>query len=312
MQISLYSLAAMLCTISQTAKILAPLHERVCVAPGREMTIEGKLDGVVVEETYHKSYADLTQLREQLPEAAVTALAREVLNRLAQQTKAKTADPNGVIPLSEALISDDPKSAAALIDELFKANVPINQIYLEHLSPAAALLGKWWETDKVKFSDVTVGTGRIYAIMRSMNARSQPAHPPKIKSALFAMVPEDDHVLGLRMAVDLARKEGWEVEAHLSSDHDTLVEEIGAADHLLIGLSAGGIHSLPNLARLVVALRISNPLAKILVSGGIADAAKEQIGLLNVDGVARSFEDAMFKLETLWASFQDSGETDKP
>lgn len=264
------------------------------------------LDGtsLVVDEFYHRSFEDLDQLRTELPPDTVAALAREVLTRLAGKVKNPQADPKTITALSKALIDTDPDAAAALIEKHFSRGVAIDAIYLDYLAPASEKLGEWWKTDKVSFAEVTVGTGRIYAIMRALNRRIRPTVLPDQKSAIFAMVPGDDHVLGLRMAVDLARKEGWEIEAHLAPDHDTLVDEIAASGKLLVGLSAGGSHAFPDLLRLIVALRVSIPNIKIVLSGGILDAEENKIELLNADAVARTFEDAMAALDQLWDGFQ--------
>jgi methanogenic corrinoid protein MtbC1 len=270
------------------------------------MTSEDSHSAALVDEVYHKAYSDLNELHQRLPEGAVIDLAREVLKRLAAKNAGKTVDPAVFSTLGNALIAPDATTAARMIDDLYKSGIAIKAIYLDYLAPTTALLGEWWETDQITFADVTVGTGRIYAIMRSINRRSRPEVLPERKSAFFATVPDDDHVLGMKMAVDLARKAGWEIEARLDSDHDRLVEDIAKSGELLIGLSAGGIHALPNLARLVLALRISAPVSKILVSGHIVDLAQDQIELLQVDGIGRSFEEAMTQLETLWQAFQEA------
>lgn len=258
---------------------------------------------LVVDDIYHKSFEDLDQLRTELPRETMTALAREVLSRLAGKVKNPQADPKTISALGKALIDPDPDAAAALIEKHFSRGVEIDAIYLDYLAPASERLGEWWTADKVTFAEVTVGTGRIYAIMRSLNRRVRPTAQPEQKSAVFAMVPGDDHVLGLRMAVDLARKEGWEIEAHLSPEHDTLVDEIAASGKLLVGLSAGGAHAFPDLVRLIVALRITIPNIKIVLSGGILDMPDEKIKLLHADAVARTFEDAMTQLDRLWQDF---------
>lgn len=267
------------------------------------MNSERDNGNLVVDDIYHKSFADLDQLRTALPPDTVTALAKEVIARLAGKAKNSKADPGTIVGLSKALVSADPEAAAALIEKHFARGLTIDAIYLEYLAPASEQLGEWWTSDKVSFAEVTVGTGRIYAIMRSLSRRIRPAPQTKEKSALFAMVPGDDHVLGLRMAIDLARDEGWEIEAHLATEHDALVDEITASGHLLVGLSAGSSHSFPNLVRLIVALRVSVPNIKIVLSGGILDKSQDKVQLLDADAIARTFEDAMSALDRLWNDF---------
>ena len=54
------------------------------------------------------------------------------------------------------------------------------KFYLEYLALAARKLGKWWEEDRVSFLDVTLGTGRIYAIIRAVS----PARPVPVDSKM--------------------------------------------------------------------------------------------------------------------------------
>ncbi|MEW9922290.1 B12-binding domain-containing protein [Marimonas sp. MJW-29] len=249
---------------------------------------------------YHRSYSDLNRLQKQLPEEIVVSLAREVLEGLARQLASPEVRNEEILRLSNALIGPEPKAAASLIQRLYADGRDVNALYLEYLAPAALELGERWKSDRITFADVTVGTGRIYAIMRSLRKRITPHRTPGRRSAFFAVVPGDDHTLGLKMAADLARNDGWEIELELSSEHEEVLDRIIGAEPLLIGLSAGGKHAVPNLARLVLALRVHLPTAQILVSGNILDAETESVHLMHVDGIGRSYEEAMSELERLW------------
>jgi len=269
------------------------------------MTSENDHTSFVVDELYHKTYSDLSQLNRQLPEDAVVALAREVVKRLAEKAHTVEGDRPDIKPLATAILDQNAQIAAQMVDRLYAGGTSVHEIYLRHLAPAADMLGKWWEEDRITFANVTVGMGRIYAIMRSINRMARPAVAPAHKSAFFAAVPEDDHVLGLKMAVDLARREGWEIEARLDAPHDELVEAIVASGELLIGVSAGSNRAIPNLLRLVMAIRLSVPEAKILVSGHLVDLSPDKIELMHVDGISSTFEDAMSQLDALWHGFHD-------
>lgn len=268
------------------------------------MSSSDNLENLVPEDVYDKAYADLSQLQTQLPERVVESLAREVLRRMARDTPELPVEPQEIEALSDALISKDAKAASSLIQRHHGNGVDANTLYLNYLGPAAHTLGTRWETDQISFADVTVGTGRIYAIMRTLNRQVSRRPVRDGKAAYFAVVPGEDHRLGLKMAADLARKEGWQIDLELDATHDELVEQITQSDHALIGLSAGGVHALPDLARLVLALRVSVPNALIMVSGNIVAIEHESISLMQVDGMARDFDGAMAKLAELWDTLQ--------
>lgn len=249
-----------------------------------------------------QAFADLSTLQMQLPEDVVASLAREVIDRLVQQERAAESSGDTILTLCNALIGPDPKAAARIVSEHIQQGTHADSVYLSLLAPAAERLGTWWETDEITFSDVTVGTGRIYAIMRTLSSLQLPKELPLEKMAIFAAVPGDDHTLGVRMAADLARKAGWKVEIALDVEHDALVNRIAQSDHLLVGLSGAGAHILPNLARLVLALRTSAPNARILVSGHIVELSSESIKLMHVDAIGKDFDEAMAELDRLWTS----------
>ncbi|KIN70024.1 Coenzyme B12-binding [Sulfitobacter noctilucicola] len=249
---------------------------------------------------FDQAFNDLSRLQTRLPEEAVAALAREVITRLAKTEQASKQDSESVDAMSNALIGPDPKAAPRLIEQHLQRGAQIEELYLDLLGPAARKLGEMWESDEIHFTTVTIGTGRIYAIMRTLASKQKPAFLPEQKSAVFAALPGEDHTLGVRMAADLARKAGWQVQVELNQDHDTLIESIQKSGHLLIGLSCGGLHTVPQLARLVLALRISVPNARILVSGNPAAIQTEDIKLMHVDAAVSDFDEAMEALDAMW------------
>lgn len=254
-------------------------------------------------DVYVRSQSELRLLKSQLPESSVESLAREVIRRLAdresRETNARASDKQ-IELLCNALLSEDDRAGAEFIQELNTDGVPPEVVYLEYLARAARRLGKWWEEDLISFTNVTVGTSRMYAIMRGMQHRfiSTPAHSEK--SALFASVPGETHTLGVRMAADLFRRDGWDIDLKIGLSHDDLVAEIKASDTTIIGISAAGYHSINALSQLVIALRISNPSAKVFVSGFAAEKVPDAISLMGVDGSVSDIEAARALMAALW------------
>ena len=85
--------------------------------------------------------------------------------------------------------------------------------------------------------------------------------------ALFATVPGETHTLGITMAADLCRDHGWRIDLKTGLDHDSLLSAIKHKPYANIGLSAGHPNMIGDLTRIVLALRLTHPLAHILVSG---------------------------------------------
>ncbi len=243
-------------------------------------------------------------LGQQLPERALEGFAREVITRLANREtvagKAVQQPPSrGVLPLCHALVATDPNAAEEIVARLQDDGCSLDQLYLDKLAPAARQLGLWWDENEVTFAEVTIGISRIYALMRHL----RDAFPLPIeigaRRAVFASVPREDHTLGVTMAADLFRQEGWDIDLLIGLDHDALVEAILDAGTPLIGLSAGCEETLGDLARLVVALRVSQPGSRLLISGHLTETAQEVVSQLGADATASSVAEAMAALEVL-------------
>lgn len=259
------------------------------------------------QDNYERTAEGMASLFARLPEPDVRTVAEEALKRIARRADpADTAETEGPSPkeierLCLALMSDDPTAGASIIEDVTARGATLEQIYLSYLAPAARQFGERWTADKASFFQVTIGAGRIFAILRALNDAGRPLSLPGDRSVLFAAVPGETHLLGIRMAADLFRQKGWDVELALDLSHDAMLEHVALSGHRLIGLSAGGRHSAPALARLIVALRVQDPRSFILVSGQILVEARDLVEATLPDGMAQDIETAEALLEGAYA-----------
>lgn len=262
-------------------------------------------DAPIAIDVYKRSQAKIRLLKEKLPEDLVANLAREVIMRVASKDRMLDhvpyeAKPEALEKLCVALLSDDDKAASGIISGLRADGVRAEDIYLKQLAAAARILGDKWVNDELSFSQVTVATGRMYAIMRSLRHLFEPKLPLHGKAAVFAAVPGEDHTLGVHMAADFFRKDGWNIALKVGMDHDELVAEIGKTPVGILGLSVSGKHSIEALSRLVVALNICSPSLIILVGGSNISELRPILDLLGLDVIAPSIEDAKMQMTTLY------------
>ncbi len=258
------------------------------------------------DELYQKAVKEIGTLREKLPEDAFAALAREVIRRLSDHDAA----PQGSISfpsdetideLARALMQPGLDAGNQFIERIRAQGASVETVYLAYLAEAAKKLGEWWEEDEVSFVDVTLGTGHIYAIMRGLKPMFRaPLANLTRPHGLFAAVPGESHLLGVSMAADLFRKNGWEIDLKRDLDHDTIIHHAKTTGVPLVGLSASGDHALVPLARMIIALRISAPDASIMVSGAILGSSYERIQEMGVDIIPESMDDALAKARSRW------------
>lgn len=256
-------------------------------------------------DTFEEVQADVLALKAKLPEESIDGIVAEILNRIKSRGSLtsgsiNTPQPQQVERLAYALISDDNQEGARFIQDVREDGASLEAVYLSYLAGAARLLGEWWTEDHVSFVEVTVGSSRIYSIMRGLSHLFTPPGPVEVKSAAFATVPGETHVLGVRMAHDIFCKEGWEIDLQVGRSHDDLVEVLSEPGTNIIGLSAAGRHSAAPLAKLVLALHISNPTARIFVSGNIATDAQDLVSLMGLDGIAGDINAARTLMEAAW------------
>lgn len=246
--------------------------------------------------------SEVEALAQTLPKAAVAQFAQEVVRRVADNLVVPL--PREVFPtseeidaLSEALLDGDDGTAIALIEQAQKSGAHYEAVCQSYLAESARRLGSWWDEDKVSFYRVTVAAGRIYTILRLLRLHRPVQLQNLRRSAIFAAVPGEDHTLGITIATDMARARGWDIELFVGRSHEDLVEVLGRRETVLIGLSAGTRRVLPALIKLIVALRISNPGAKIMICGQIAVNNLNLEGITGVDAVAADFEQALAQME---------------
>ena len=260
-------------------------------------------------DVYDQTMTQIRRLKPLLREQSVETLAREVIRRLAdRKTEDDVEAPQRatIERLCRALTSDDDWAASAMIEDIRATGASLEVIYLKYLTAAARLLGEWWNRDRMTFTEVMLGTSRIYSIMRTLRGCVRERVFVE-REALFASVPGERHTLGVQMAADLFRQDGWRIELLTNRDHDELVAEIVAAEAGLIGLSASGANALDALTRLVLAIRIERPCAAIFVGGHIVAEAGDKLALLDIEGMAADLNGARAVLDRLWsASHRDA------
>ncbi len=248
------------------------------------------------------AFTEIDVVQRSLPQTTLNTLAVEVVSRVANNLRVE-GDPDQqpgfeeIDKLCNALLADDPGAAASFIEAAQTKGSSYETLCLLYLSAAARRLGAWWDNDQVTFYRVTVAAGRIYAILRILR-RERPLGAPNLRrAASFASVPGENHTLGITMASDLAREHGWDIELLVGLEHEALVAKLEQSQPLVIGLSASGKRSLPALTRLVVALRIGVPNARILVCGQIAASNLTLVGVTGADAAATDFHGALGHME---------------
>jgi methanogenic corrinoid protein MtbC1 len=262
------------------------------VAP--DLQVRAHLD---LDESRYSSIR-LQRLTTTLPEDAVQSLAQEVIGRLSTQlrspdTIAHVPTPEEIQAFCNALVSNDAGASAMMMSRIQAGGASITDIYIHYLATAARRLGEMWASDEISFMDVTIGASRILAILRGLRGAFRSVRPMSARSALFAAVPGEQHTIGITMAADLFRREGWDIDLIVGACHEEIIDRLGGSDASVVGLTAHGEKSLGPLLRLIPAIRIANPAVSILICGKIGDLSDDLVSLTGADGFADDIASAL-------------------
>ena len=203
-----------------------------------------------------------------------------------------------IAELCDALLSPQDRAAHDFILNVRRNSADIEVVYLSYVAGAARRLGQLWDEDQISFMDVTPGCGKLYRIIRGLR---HVIAPSIIKDrdeypAMFALVPGETHTLGIEIATDIFRREGWDVDMMVGLDHDHLIEQSDRRTYRAIVLVANSDSMIEPLTRMVLALRISHPMSHIVVAGNILNHYPNISSLVGSDAVIRDIETAVAKL----------------
>lgn len=248
------------------------------------------------------------QARPGLSEAALMVLAQEVVTRLAQwasdsvarRTKAKLRVQPDLDRLCAALIGPDPKAAGEMLFAAHARGATHEELCLFHVGDSALQLGRMWDNDDISFQDMALAAGRMLHILRDLREIAPPFEPRGNRSALFATVPGERHVLGITIAADVFRDAGWEVDLRLGLSEVELNHAIRVGGYPIVGFSASSAERIRALGRVVVESRLASPKALIFVGGNVARLEPDIALRVGADAAGWRMEDCKARMEDLY------------
>lgn len=256
-------------------------------------------------EIYQRSVEVFRNKRNSLPPEHLKDLAAEVVQRLVAMRKnaepaiEHDADAQQLSDFCAVLLDSAPERALEFVAKLQAQGVSRQHLRFGLIAGVARLLGEQWDRDEVSFVDVTVATGHLYAVMRAVSSDLGPNRAPirPERRALFASVPDETHTLGVTLAADAFRDAGWVIDLKLAESHESLVRHADLGKPLVIGLSLSTKARLPELIRLVLALRIVTPSAIVGVAPALDMSDDDILQLVDADIIFRHAGRALADLE---------------
>ncbi|MEL6167736.1 MAG: cobalamin B12-binding domain-containing protein [Pseudomonadota bacterium] len=254
-------------------------------------------------DAYGRARAAFEKLPERLPEDTVRSVAREVVQRLAERHRSEvlSSEPVDAVltRLAHALVDHTSDGGLSIVETLRDEGLQVREIYLCYLAGAAAKLGAWWVDDRLSFIDVSIGSARIFGLLHALRPYLGVVSRGEAQSILLASVPGDMHTLGVAMAGDLLRDDGWDTRVLLSPTLDEILEAVEAHPVRIVGLSLGSDMPLTEFLRTATAVRVVAPGAAIVVGGAGAARVREIAELASVDAIVSDLDEAKPVLRSL-------------
>jgi methanogenic corrinoid protein MtbC1 len=124
-----------------------------------------------------------------------------------------TPSDDDVAELARLVVTRDLPEALSFVDGLRDRGIASESVFLHVFAPAARLLGRFWETDRCSFAEVTIGLSRLQQLMRELSPALERAfdQPESEHKVLLVPAPGEQHTFGLSMLGVLFRQAGFTV-----------------------------------------------------------------------------------------------------
>ena len=109
-----------------------------------------------------------------------------------------------------ALMARDVGAARSAIDAAIALGTPVEEIYLDVLTPALYEIGRSWAVGDFSIADEHSATMVTQSVLGMLGPRMRTA-PKDGRLAVVSGSPEERHALGVQMVADFLEGDGWEV-----------------------------------------------------------------------------------------------------
>lgn len=210
-------------------------------------------------------------------EQSIAALATAVAERLTASVQARGLKSGGFSPgfvqsFETLLLEDRYATAEKILLRLCACNRSYIDLAENLLGEVSRVVGARWETDEVSFSDVSIVTASLLRLRQALTAaKGQPTHVARDARALFVALPNQSHTLGLVLASEAFRLEGWSVDVMLDAASDAIVQRAKSSRPKVVGLTVGRQERVRDVLDVATRLKSLPSPVRILLGGNSID-----------------------------------------
>ena len=245
------------------------------------------------------------------PTALPAELAREVLRSVVVaeviprllSAGSGGADDDTISAFTGLLMQHDSSAAISMIEDAIDADVPIETVFLDLLTPAARLLGHMWEQDTTDFVTVTSAMFHLQQVLLHVSPafRQERAQTGRAFSALLTVVPGGQHTFGVQMLAEFFRREGWQVQQPIFERITDLTRTVRRNWLSLVGLSVSSTEQLEAADQCIRSMRQygRNRDMLIMVGGTVINNDPNLVTRLGADFTAVDGRQAVIQARRL-------------
>lgn len=205
--------------------------------------------------------------------------------------------------LAEAARRNDLAGAIALLERLLDAGAALDALYLDLVSPAAALLGQMWHDDTASIAEVTVGLACLQRLVHAFGPafHQDDLRPDPRRRILLCPLPGEQHSFALVLVAEFLRRAGWDADNGRVLSCAGLCELLRREWFALAGLSVSCTTRLDTIAATIHAMRQAsrNRSLGIMVGGPLFTEHPEYVALVGADAMAVDARHAVVQADAL-------------
>lgn len=178
--------------------------------------------------------------------------------------------PDEIAKLARIAIRHDLSGALAFIEQLCLAGLSLEAVLLELVGPAARLLGEQWQADQRSFTEVSAGLGTLQQVVHVLGPSFAPASEHRGLIVLLP-APGEQHTLGLFLAAEFLRRNGWGVHVNPSMSESELLKIVARERIEMVGISVSNDQLLRPLSSMIRAVQkaLGQAGTKIMLGGSL-------------------------------------------
>lgn len=225
----------------------------------------------------------------------------DIVPRLAQLHAAAHPTAQDIAHLAWLVIASDGQEATDYVRQLRNGGITVDCLFEELLEPAARRLGELWDEDEVDFVDVTLGVGRLQALLSVFNSTHEIAPAGNLRSVLMLTVPGEQHSFGIAMVERFLDAGGWTVTTGHEASPGRLGEMVRRQWFAVAGLTLTARHEIPAAQQAIRAIRSQslNPAIGIMAGGPLFCREPDLAAAIGADGTATSAVGAVLLAQKL-------------